>query len=243
LINKLKNIVRASLNFLHLDLTKNLKYDRLTIQIMKRVIKPNSNCIDVGCHKGEILSEICKLAPKGHHYAFEPIPFYFNNLKKHFTKNTTIYSFALSNETGSTTFQYVKNAPAYSGLKKRKYNIANPEIEELSVELKKLDDIIPEDTHIDLIKIDVEGAEFGVLKGAEKLLKRCKPVVIFEFGMGANNYYNTSAADFFDFINDKVGLKISTLEHWINKKEYFTKDDFVKCYNNTSEYYFIAHPQ
>lgn len=34
-----KNITRSLLNFLHLDLTKNLKYDRLTKLIMKKVIK------------------------------------------------------------------------------------------------------------------------------------------------------------------------------------------------------------
>ena len=50
----IKNIIRGALNLLHIDLTKNLEYDRLTNAIMKKVLKVDSNCVDVGCHKGEI---------------------------------------------------------------------------------------------------------------------------------------------------------------------------------------------
>ena len=51
----------------------------------------------------------------------------------------------------------------------------------LIVELKKLDDVIPTDVTIDFIKIDVEGAELGVLKGAKNVLLKNKPIIIFEF--------------------------------------------------------------
>lgn len=45
----------------------------------------------------------------------------------------------------------------------------------------KLDDLIPALVrHVDFIKIDVEGAELEVLKGASKLVKRDKPVLIIE---------------------------------------------------------------
>lgn len=46
----LKDIIREILISLHLDLTKNLKYDRLTRKIFKKYIKKDNNCIDVGCH-------------------------------------------------------------------------------------------------------------------------------------------------------------------------------------------------
>ena len=45
-----------------------------------------------------------------------------------------------------------------------------PEIDQIRVETERLDQVIPENTRIDFIKIDVEGAEFEVLKGAEKNL-------------------------------------------------------------------------
>ena len=151
------NFIRSTLNFFHLDLTKNLEYDRLTKCIMKRCIHPQSNCIDVGCHKGEILDVILTLAPKGQHFAFEPIPVLFRQLQEKYKHKATIYPYALSDVNGTSSFQFVKNAPAYSGIHKRKYNIATPDIEQIHVELKTLDKLIPMDTRIDFIKIDVEG--------------------------------------------------------------------------------------
>ena len=77
-----KDLIRKILKILHFDLTKNQQYDRATQQIMKRVIRSNSNCIDVGCHKGEMLDLMLKYAPKGNHFAFEPIPDYYKQLKQ-----------------------------------------------------------------------------------------------------------------------------------------------------------------
>lgn len=48
-----------------------------------------------------------------------------------------------------------------------------------SVEIRSLDDVLGSQ-HVDLIKIDVEGMECEVLKGARGVLERCKPLVIAE---------------------------------------------------------------
>ncbi len=238
----LKNILRNLLNFLHLDLTKNLEYDRLTKLIMKQEINSDSNCIDIGCHKGEILNIMLKLSPNGKHYAFEPIPYLFDNLKNNYNSKAIIYPYALSNENGKTTFQLVKNAPAYSGLKRRKYNIENPDIEEIEVEIKTLDDVIQPETPIHFIKIDVEGGEFNVLKGARNLLIKNKPTIIFEFGLGAGDYYGTTPQELFVFLNSDINLKINTLKSFLRKKKSLTKESFIEAFDSNSEYYFIAYP-
>jgi len=236
----IKNIIRLTLNLLHLDLTKNLEYDRLTKLIMKRVLNRQSNCIDVGCHKGEILTIMLKVAPMGTHYAFEPIPYLYNNLKIYFDGKATILPYALADKNGKSSFQLVKNALAYSGIKKRKYAVDSPDIEEINVELKKLDDVIPISSKIDFIKIDVEGAEFGVLKGGINLIKKDKPHIIFEFGLGASEYYGTKPDDLYHFFS-KAGLKISTLKSFIDKGNDLSLDQFSNLYQENREYYFIAH--
>ena len=76
-----KNSLRWLLVFLHIDLTKNIEYDRLTKKLIRKSLKPDSNCMDIGCHHGEILDLFLKYAPNGHHLVFEPIPWMFNNLK------------------------------------------------------------------------------------------------------------------------------------------------------------------
>jgi len=208
---------------------------------MKRTITASSNCIDVGCHKGEILDIILKQSPNGKHFGFEPLPHLYKKLVDRYNNKATILPYALSNENGFSTFQYVKNAPAYSGIKKRKYDIDNPEIEEIKVELKKLDDIIPPNIKIDLIKIDVEGAELGVLKGAKQLLIKDKPIVVFEFGLGASDFYNTKPSDIFNFLTKEVGLSISLLKSYINNGSQLTLNEFEHFFNINKEYYFIAH--
>jgi len=237
----IKNIIRLTLNFLHLDLTKNLEYDRLTKVIMKSVIQEDSNCIDVGCHKGEILDAIIKLSPKGKHFAFEPIPYLFQNLEAKYSSQVSLFPFALSDKEGQSTFQLVKNAPAYSGINKRKYAVEKPDIEEIQVELKELDSLIPNDTKIDFIKIDVEGGEFDVLKGAKRILSDHQPFIIFEFGLGASEFYGTKPNDLFQFLNSDIGLKISTLKAFISKCPSMNMEEFEQVFNTNKEYYFIAH--
>lgn len=76
-----KAMYQAGVWALHLDLTQNLKYDRATQKAIRLILNPESNAIDVGAHKGEILRQIALNAPKGQHLAIEPIPSMAERLK------------------------------------------------------------------------------------------------------------------------------------------------------------------
>jgi len=217
-----------------------MRYDRATEIAMIRIIEPDSNCIDIGCHKGEILNIMLRLAPKGRHAGFEPIPDFYNYLIKKFKDKAEIYPYALSDKDGKAEFQYVKNAPAYSGLKKRDYQVS-PKIDVINVDLKRLDDIMS-DRPVRFIKIDVEGTEYDVLKGAMNMVKTNKPYIIFEFGFGASNYYNITPAKMYNLLCGEGGLKISTLKNFNCNKASLTLEDFEELYLKKTEYYFIAHP-
>ena len=236
----MKSLLRNLLNLLRIDLTMNLKYDRLSKLIIKNYLNNSSNCIDIGCHKGEILELLIKKAPNGIHFGFEPLPNFYSDLKKKFSsKKINILPYALGDENKEVVFHYVKNAPAYSGLKKRDYDKIKPDIEQIKVQQKRLDDCISENTTIDFIKIDVEGAEFQVLKGAQRILKNNKPLILFEFGMGASNFYGTKPKDLFEFLND-VNYNIYTLDDFVDKKNPLTIEKFSKKYESNEEYYFVA---
>jgi FkbM family methyltransferase len=236
----IKDTIRKSLNALHLDLTKNLQYDRLTKEVIARSLKSDSNAVDIGCHKGEILELILKHAPAGKHFAFEPIPDFYNALSEKYAGRCEVYPYALSDRPGETTFNFVRNAPAYSGLKKRKYDVESPDVQELHVTVEALDRIIPADVKIDFIKIDVEGGEFGVLKGAKMILQRCKPVVVFECGLGASDFYGTKPEDLFDYMKNECNYNIYSLQKWLKKEPSFSKEEFKNCFNKNTEYYFVA---
>lgn len=235
----IKQFFRRTLNYLHLDVTKNLAYDRLTLLIMKKVLHADANCIDVGCHKGEILDAIIELAPNGKHFAFEPIPSMFGELTLKFEGKATIYPFALSDNAGTATFNHVKNAPAYSGLEKRDYAVSEPEIERITVEVRRLDDLIPRTQRIDFLKIDVEGGEFGVLKGARELLTTHQPVLLFECGLGASNHYGTQPKELFQYL-EKIGYAIFLLKDFVHNKSGLNQAEFEAVYMENKEYYFVA---
>lgn len=239
----IKAILRKILWVLHLDITQNLRYDRQTYQIMKKVLKSDSVCLDIGCHKGEMLDLMLKFAPKGKFFAFEPLPHLFKSLREKYGNSPAISlsDVALSTEKGTTSFHYVVNAPAYSGIKARRYDTENPQIELLTVNTDTLDNVIPTTEHIDFIKIDVEGAEFGVMQGGINVLKKNRPFLIFECGMGASDYYQTTPEAVYDLLAS-CDLKISLLKDFLDNKSALSKSDFATQFHQNLNYYFIAHP-
>jgi FkbM family methyltransferase len=240
----IKNTLKKILFLLHLDITRNQQYDRQTRMLLKRVLHPTSNCIDIGCHKGEIMDLMLRFSPKGTHFGFEPIPHLFQQLEAKYRLNEQVRLFdcALSDEAGSTTFNYVVNAPAYSGIRQRHYDRKDARIELIQVKLEKLDMIIPAGMPVNLIKIDVEGAEFLVLKGAKNTIVANKPFIIFECGLGASDHYGTKPDDLYAFLTNECGLKLSLLRSWLANGPALTQEGFRKEFDENTNYYFLAHP-
>lgn len=230
----LKNILKK----LPFNVTRNQKYDALTLKIMEIVLEENSSFVDVGCHKGELLEEALKLAPNGAHYAFEPIPDLFNDLVSSHGDIAVIKNIALSDKRGDSTFNYVKTNPAYSGIKKRSYP-KKEKIQEIDVKLDTMDNQLKKAERINLIKIDVEGGEMGVLKGAVNTLKKWSPVVIFEHGLGASDYYGTTPEEMWEFLNEN-DYCIFSLRGFVSNKTSLTIEQFINLFETNKEYYFIA---
>jgi FkbM family methyltransferase len=237
----MKKIIKRFLKTLPIDFTQNQKYDTQTKQVIARVCAPESNCVDVGCHKGEVLDLIREASPKGKLFGFEPIPLLAELLKtKYAYTNCTIIDCALSNETGTSSFNYVVSNPSYSGLKKRKYDRANEKDTSITVMTELLDNIIDASLKIDFIKIDVEGGELLVLEGAKEILKRDKPVVIFEHGLGASDFYDATPQAVFQLLTG-CGLKVSTMKRWLSNASSFSQDQFTDEFKMKKNYYFIAY--
>jgi FkbM family methyltransferase len=209
------------------------EYDRQTVEVMRRVLTEHSNGIDVGAAWGEILRPMVKLARLGHHRAIEPLPQFASRLREEFPK-VEVHELALSDHNGQVEFCFAVDAPAFSGLHRQKYPTDDVGVETFTVEVRRLDDLIDLDESIAFIKIDVEGAEFEVLRGARECLTRHRPVVAFEYSGEANPEYGIRNGDFHDYLSE-LGMGISTLDRWLRGDPPLERPEFPKRRTDNEE--------
>lgn len=223
--------------------TINHIYDRQTIEVMRRVLAPDSTGVDIGCNEGLVLRALSQVAPMGHHHAFEPVPHLFRDLQTAFGSNPRIHlhNMALSDTTGTATFQHVVTNNGYSGLKARRYDRPDEQVEQIEVRVDRLDHVLTGDLPVKLVKIDVEGAELQVLKGAVNLLSRWKPVVLFEHGIGGSDFYGTLPQHIHDLLSG-CGLRVFLTRKWLKSggKEALSRDQFIDQFWEQTNYFFLA---
>jgi FkbM family methyltransferase len=217
---------------------RNLRYDRETLEVMRRVLTVQSSCIDIGAHDGEILRHITKLAPQGRHVAFEPIPHLAAMLRARFPE-VAVHEAACADNPGSAQFVLVENAPAYSGLRQRQYDRPDAALRNIHVQVVRVDDLVRHP--VSLIKVDVEGGEYHALLGAQRAIAIHGPVIIFEAGARSTGQYGVTPRDFTSLFA-RLGYRLSTMARWLASKPAFTDEEFVANWHGDGEYYFIAHP-
>jgi len=238
----LKDMLKKVLKVLPFALTQNQRYDRQTEAIIRKVCRPHTNCVDVGTHRGEILDLMRVLAPGGQHFGFEPLPHFYKSLLERYADapSVHIFPFALSDTAGTASFNWVTTNPAYSGLKKRHYDRPNEQEQAITVEMRTLDSVVfPYQVPVGLMKIDVEGGEMGVLRGAEELLRRDRPVIIFEFGLGGSDVYGTTPRVLLDFL-EPLCYRVYLLHDYLRGRAPLTGGALEEQFYGRKNFYFVA---
>jgi FkbM family methyltransferase len=167
--------------------------DNRAIGRLLSTLHEDAACIDVGASQGDILREMVRCAPHGHHLAFEPLPELAAALRTEFP-GVDVHQCALYDEPGTLPFHRVRSSHWHSGL--RGMGRPQEELDTFAVEVRRLDDVLPDGYVPALIKIDVEGAEGGVLAGARRTLRAHRPIVVVEHGAHAAHYPHGSAGVF-----------------------------------------------
>ncbi len=173
-------------------------------------LRSDSNCLDVGAHRGVFLTHFRRVAPDGHHIAYEPLPDLCAELRVRFPE-MDVRQRALSEEEGVTTFVQVHDFPAYSGLKEPT-RLDEMTTHTITVETERLDNHLPEGWLPDFVKIDVEGAEALVIRGAIRMLRSAKPIVAFEHGGGGGRKFGVSDDDIYHLVCDEIGLRLFDMD-------------------------------
>ena len=84
---------------------RNARDNALTVQIMKRILRPDSNWVEVGASTGEFLWHVLRYAPRGRHHAFEPVPASVARLHADLGTRITLHAVAASDAAGEAEFQ------------------------------------------------------------------------------------------------------------------------------------------
>jgi FkbM family methyltransferase len=176
-------------------------------------LQPGDVCVDVGAHRGRHTFPLSDLVgPTGKVLAFEPIPHVARALQESLTGragNVELHQAALSDTTGRATFVLVHELPEYSGFRKRIYD-APVTTEEIEVSLSRLDEFEGQLEGLRFIKIDCEGGELQVLRGAQRVLDSFRPIVSFESGDNSLVNYPYASADIYDFFH-AAGYRLESI--------------------------------
>jgi FkbM family methyltransferase len=181
----------------------------LLVALMDRELREDSDCLDVGAHAGAVLREMVRLAPHGRHVAWEPLPAFAAALRDEFP-GVEVREAALADASGRRELTHVVEQPGWSGLAARPTPAGGP-TEELLVQCERLDDVLRDGVRPAFVKIDVEGAEALVLRGARETLRAHRPLIAFEHGRGSAEYHGTGPEDVHDLLG-ALGYEIAGLD-------------------------------
>jgi FkbM family methyltransferase len=184
--------------------------------------------LDVGANFGETVFMLSqKVGSAGRVFAFEPDPMNYEKLKKNEMLNSfsqlSCYQLAVSDEARTySLYRLSERNPAGNRI------LAESGPNSVQVSAVRLDDFLKENSvsRVALIKIDVEGFESHVLRGATKTLKEFRPTLFIELDDLNLREQGDSAADLVRFLE---GFSYRIFRAG-TQKELTSKSNFENCH-------------
>jgi len=172
----------VGIRFLARTLKARLRNERTELAAIQRHLKSGDIACDIGANKGSFIYWLSRWVGKGRVVAFEPQPEYARDLARlcdlFGLANVTVEAKAAYSRSGAQDL-YVPEGHRpgaslfYKQAKAERFAV-------LSVPTVTLDDYFMMSERVALLKIDVEGAELDVLRGAERILRNDGPLLVFE---------------------------------------------------------------
>ena len=119
-------------------------------------------------------------------------------------------------------------------------------MEPITVTTQRLDDVLDPNFKIHFIKVDVEGVELQVFRGAIRTLKTYKPYLVFESGLiDSQEWVDGILKDgkwhdsrIYDLLVNECDLQIFKLKNWVDGLAPLSRGEFLKCF----AWNFVATP-
>lgn len=159
-------------------------FEKAELNFVSRYVRQGDTAFDIGANVG-IFSVVLGAAvgKSGHVVAIEPVSENVARLKKNLAKNdldnVNVMPVAFGAAEGRLLLNLASDAAYHSlGAVEKTFRAD----EEVFVEVRRLDDVWREMgcPVVSFVKMDVEGAESDVLRGATAFLEACRPVLLIE---------------------------------------------------------------
>ena len=229
-------------SFFHRFIEKQYHLRQLSKILMKLNVTKNPTIFDVGSNEGESIDFFLNLFDNPKIYSFEPETKSYQKLLNKYKKNKAInlFKFAFGNKkeelklkinvkSSTSTLSKINTKSKYYHLKSLILNRSKNNIflGEEKVKVKKIDDFFYQKKikTIHILKIDTEGFELNVIRGAKKALKKTK-IIIIEFQLN-DMYLNYNPKKIDDFLINNNFTLVAALKFpfmlyedriYINKK-------------------------
>jgi len=166
-------------------------YSRDILKVLAPILTEEMTFIDVGANQGEFTLFAAKRLRKGHIIAFEPTSHMFEKLSHNVVlngfRNIELVNQALSDKPGKLPIYMprgrFRDGSYQYGLSSLYRTSTVADYVEM-INVTTLDEYVKRTqlTRINVIKIDIEGSELFMLRGAAQTLKTFKPILVVEVG-------------------------------------------------------------
>lgn len=209
-----------------------------------KVVRPGEVVVDVGANYGFWTAPASKaVGPEGQVIAVEPMPFTVETLRRILRllrlRNVTVHPVACGEEPARLDLTVpVQDVGAISAGQAHFSNRNDARLGHevhvrwqanatVSCPVARLDDLVPEDAPVALVKIDVEGAELLVVRGSGETLRRCRPLIVAEINPWFLEGFGLSVADLVTSL-DALGYDLYHYEDAERRIKLVSIDDVVE---------------
>lgn len=160
------------------ELAKALRHGERELRLVPTLANPRRVSIDAGANRG-VWTEMLRRHSSAV-LAFEPNPKVYAELIRRLGPGASALPYGLSDHSDGAELRVPRRRKGFSnqGATLAHDSLGNCAYGALPVQTRRLDEI--ETGDVGLIKIDVEGHELAVLRGAAGLLARCRPTLVIE---------------------------------------------------------------
>ena len=186
-------------------------YEPEETKTMGDLLKPGMVALDIGANLGYFtLLMAKKVGSTGRIHSFESNPQMVVRLRQNVSLNygpsqgcIRIHEIALGETDGEAEFFCpVRGHEGAGGLK----NTHRAPIEKvITVPMRTLDSVLQEHDiqKVDFVKMDIEGGELNVLRGATQMLKNLQPIILFEAFEENTSPYNYRVFDILNYLEQR----------------------------------------